>query len=229
MLAIVCPCQLKATDIVVPLCILAAMGLAVCLVNERQASLKLDAQNDALRRQLGGLTALAAENQRLSNLLAQANVPQLHQRQTGTTDPNAGLDELAQLRNQAEALLQQSNEVRNLEADTRATRDALDAARRARRARQLASQPHPAGNISGLPFEIVEASYGTDRTNLDVAAELSDRIQKNSLKVVADNSLAGDPDFGRVKTLSVVYRVGGTLWTNQFREGDIVVLPPESP
>jgi len=46
---------------------------------------------------------------------------------------------------------------------------------------------------------------------------------------MAGNNLAGDPDFGTVKDLTVVYRSGGTILTNQFREGDVIILPPDSP
>jgi hypothetical protein len=44
---------------------------------------------------------------------------------------------------------------------------------------------------------------------------------------VASNNIKGDPEFGQVKHLTVVYRVGGVLRTNEFREGDVVVLPPQ--
>ena len=76
-------------------------------------------------------------------------------------------------------------------------------------------------------MELLAADYGTDRTNLDVAAELRARIRGDSLKVVASNNLKGDPDFGQVKHLTVVYRFGGITVTNDFREGDLVVLPKE--
>ena len=36
-----------------------------------------------------------------------------------------------------------------------------------------------------------------------------------------------DPEFGQVKPLTVVYRFGGVTMTNEFREGDFVVLPKE--
>jgi hypothetical protein len=64
---------------------------------------------------------------------------------------------------------------------------------------------------------------------MDVVAELNDRIRGGSLKIVASNQMAGDPDFGHVKSLTVVYRFGGAIQTNQFREGDVVILPPEAP
>ena len=47
--------------------------------------------------------------------------------------------------------------------------------------------------------------------------------------MIASNRLAGDPDFGHVKDLTVVYRFGGVVQTNQFRGKGNVVLPPETP
>ena len=80
---------------------------------------------------------------------------------------------------------------------------------------------------NGSRFELLRADYWTDNTNLDVAAELRERIRGDSLKAIAGNSLKGDPDFGQVKHLTVVYRFGGVTMTNEFREGDFVVLPKE--
>ena len=74
-------------------------------------------------------------------------------------------------------------------------------------------------------FDVLSAQYWTDKTNLDVAAELRERIRGDSLKAVANNNIKGDPDFGEVKHLTVVYRYGSTLFTNEFREGEFVVLP----
>jgi hypothetical protein len=211
-------------------CILAAVGLAVCLVHERQACLNLDAQNDDLRRQLSKMAEINAENQRLSNLLAEANARRPDP--NGTTGTNVALDqrlkELARLRSEVEAFHQQTSDIESVRSNTVATRAALDEAAKARRASRLASRKTP-GAANGAPLEILEADYGTDRTNMDVSAELSDRIRGGSLKIIASNQLAGDPDFGHVKSLTVVYRFGGAIQTNQFREGDVVILPPEAP
>ena len=199
-------------------------------MHERQACLNLDAQNDDLRRQLSKMAEINAENQRLSNLLAEANARRPDP--NGTTGTNVASDErlkeLAGLRSEVEALHQKNRDIESLRADTRATSNALQEAHQARRASRLASRPNP-GAANGAPLEILEADYGTDRTNMDVSAELSDRIRGGSLKIIASNQLAGDPDFGHVKSLTVVYRFGGAIQTNQFREGDFVILPPEAP
>jgi len=190
-------------------------------MHERQACLNLDAQNDDLRRQLSKIAELTAENGRLSNLLAQANASGPHT----NAAPDERLEELARLRSEVEAFHQQTSAIESLRSDTVATRAALDEAAKARRASRLASRPNP-GAAKDAPFEILEARYGTDLTNMDVVAELNDRIRGGSLKIIASNQLAGDPDFGHVKSLTVVYRFGGAIQTNQFREGDVVILPP---
>lgn len=221
---------MKKTGIVVPACILAVAGLAVCLVLERQACLKLDAENDALRRQLSNMGEVTAENQRLSDFLSQANARRQHA--IGTTGTivvaDKNREELARLRSKLEALRQQSNDVETLRADTRATRETLKQVHDAHLASRLISHNNP-GAAGDASFQVLQASYGTDHTNLDVSAEVSDRIRNSGLKMIANNNLGGDPDFGNVKSLTVVYRFGGTIMTNQFREGDVVILPPESP
>jgi hypothetical protein len=222
---------MKATGIVVLVGIFAVAGLAIGLAFECQACQKLDAENAALRRQLGKIGELTAENQRLSNLLAQANAPRGTANGATRTNgaPDGRLAELARLRSQMEARRQQSNEVTSLRGDTRATRDALEDARQALHASRVASRRNHPGAADGGPLAILEADYGTERTNREISAELNDRIRGGSLKTIADNGLAGDPDFGHVKNLTVVYRFGGTLMTNQFQEGDMIILPPDAP
>jgi predicted membrane-bound mannosyltransferase len=219
---------MKATGIIVPVCVLIAVGLGVCVRLEHQACLKLDAQNDVLRHELNRMAELTAENERLSNLLAQTNATH----PDGTAGTNAAtdqrLEEMARLRKQVEAFRQQSNDVANLRADTRATGVALDEAAQAQRANRMASH-HNSGDTNGAALAILEADYGTTQTNLDVTDAINDRIRGGNVKMIASNRLGGDPDFGQVKNLTVVYRFGGAVFTNQFREGDIVVLPPETP
>ncbi len=81
--------------------------------------------------------------------------------------------------------------------------------------------------MNGTQFELLRAEYGTTRTNLDVTQELADRIRGDRLKAVASNNLRGDPEFGQVKNLTVIYRVSGVTRTNRYREGDVVILPAD--
>ena len=208
--------------------ILAATGLTVCLTLERQSSLKLERENYGLRQRLSQMDKLAAENQRLSNLVAEANG--LSVRTSRPAEVSLAADEPAQelvrLRGEVEALRQQSKEIESLRANTREVRTTAETALKTKNANQAANN-QSATPANGSQLELLRADYGTERTTLDVAAELRERIRGDSLKAIASNNLKGDPEFGQVKHLTVVYRVGGVTITNAFREGDFIVLPKE--
>ncbi len=208
------------------ICTLAAVGLAIGVAFERQASARLAQENSALRQQLSQMAAVVAENQRLSNPVAQAkgSVPQPAGRLETAPATEERMKELARLRGEVEALRQQSKEIETLRTDTRQVRAAQERALRTPNAGQAMRTPGPT-LVNGSPFEIVSAGYWTDKTNLDVADELRARVRSDGLKAIASNGLKGDPDFGNVKHLTVVYRYGGVTRTNEFREDDFVVLP----
>ncbi len=220
---------MKATSTILRIvCILAAAGLAIGVGVERQARLRLAQENRALRQRLSPMDGLIAENQRLSNLVAQANGSP--SRPNGQSAELAGTDErlkeLVRLRGEVEGLRQESKELEALRADTRQVRAARENALKAQNAGQAAQSSNgPTSN--GSQLEILKADYWTDRTNMDVAAELRERIRGDSLKAVASNNLKGDPEYGQVKHLTVVYRFGGVTRTNEFQEGDLVILPGE--
>lgn len=181
-----------------------------------------------MRQRLSPMDGLIAENQRLSNLVAQANGSP--SRPNGQSAELAGTDErlkeLVRLRGEVEGLRQESKELEALRADTRQVRAARENALKAQNAGQAAQSSNgPTSN--GSQLEILKADYWTDRTNMDVAAELRERIRGDSLKAVASNNLKGDPEYGQVKHLTVVYRFGGVTRTNEFQEGDLVILPGE--
>ena len=71
-------------------------GVTIWLADEHQARLRLGQENVALRQQLGRLAGLVAENERLSNILAQAKSPQ--------SLPDERLKELLRLRGEAGVL-----------------------------------------------------------------------------------------------------------------------------
>ena len=62
---------------------------------------------------------------------------------------------------------------------------------------------------------------------MDVTDELQDRIRGDNLKAVAGNDIKGDPEYGQTKHLTIEYRFGGITRTNEFREGDVIVLPAQ--
>ena len=210
------------------MCILAAAGLAVCLALERQARLKLDQENNALRQQLSQTDEVLAHNRRLSNLLAQASAspsrPSESVEGASATDERA--KELVRLRSEVEALRRQSKEIEALQADTHQVRAARENALKTQRAGSAGTTSYGT-TANGSQLDILKAEYWTPNTNMDVAAELRERIRGDGLKAVASNNIKGDPEFGQVKHLTIVYRFGGVTRTNQFRENDLVILPAE--
>jgi hypothetical protein len=209
------------------ICLLAAAGLTVGLTVERQACFKLAQENNAFRQQLSQMDEVVADGQRLSNLLAQADASPSRigeERPRNASGADERTQELVQLRGEVETLRQQSKEVENLRADTRQVRAAQESGLKTQTIIHVAAIYNPA---DGSQFEILKAEYWTGKTNMDVAPELRDRIRGGSLKAIASNNIKGDPDFGQMKRLTIVYRSGGVMMTNEFREGDYVALPQE--
>jgi hypothetical protein len=210
---------MKALCTLNSVCLLAAAGLALCLVLERQARFKLDRENKALWQQLSRMPETPAGTQNLSHLVVPTNA--LPSQPSGPEQGRTALDdpakELLRLRGEVVALRQRNAEIESLRADTRKVLAERESGR-------VADSGNP---TPGDGLEIVTADYWTANTNLDVAQELRDRIRNGSLKAIASNNLKGDPDFGQAKSLTVVYRFGGVTLTNQFREGEFVVLPKE--
>ncbi len=205
--------RVKFTSFASLVCILAGAGLVVCLALERRAAASLADQNDALRRQLTELRSEAAGQQPLPARVGEKELgfgletgePAVP---VGATEP---VRELVRLRAEVQELRHRRSELEVQSAE---------ASPGSREARLV-----PAA-IAGTPrFEIVRADYWTATTNMDVADELRERIRDDTLKAVASNNIKGDPDFGQVKHLTVVYRVDGTTMTNEFREGELVILP----
>jgi hypothetical protein len=209
-------------------CILVAAVLTVCLTFERQACAKLNQDNSALRREVSQMEQLVAENQRISNLVSDRNVSSapVAPSSQGPSAADEPAKELARLRSEVETLQKQSKEIEAMRVDTREARAAAENTAKTKHATHLASGS-PGGSTSASQFEVLSADYWTEKTNIDVAAELRDRIRGDSLKAIANNNLKGDPEFGQVKHLTVVYRFGGATFTNEFREGDYIVLPPQ--
>jgi hypothetical protein len=100
------------------LCAMAAVGVTIWLADEHQARLRLGQENVALRQQLGRLAGLVAENERLSNILAQAKSPQ--------SLPDERLKELLRLRGEAGVLRQQGKEIEALRQENRLARAKLE-------------------------------------------------------------------------------------------------------
>jgi hypothetical protein len=95
----------------------------ILFLRERQAEGEVRAENQALREQVERLARIGAENERLSNLVAQATAaPRL---------PAAQLSELLRLRGEAGVLRQQVREVEALREANRQANAALAASQKA--------------------------------------------------------------------------------------------------
>lgn len=207
---------------------LAVLGLGGWLLVERSVCFQLAQQNAAGRQNSMAIAALNAENQRLANLVARTEVLPSHTRRQLEASPlvDADTNELLRLRGKLDLLRQQTNEIGTLREDTQQLRAALESKLKNQSAGTRSTTPErtPA---NGSQFEILKAEYWTDHAKMDVTEELRDQIRGDSLKAMASNNLKGDPEFGQVKHLTVEYRFGGVMMTNEFREGDVIVLPRE--
>ncbi|MBN2064392.1 MAG: hypothetical protein JW745_06285 [Sedimentisphaerales bacterium] len=88
----------------------------------------------------------------------------------------------------------------------------------------------PELNYPQVDLEIISAQYGVvnlSRSNMiDVSEKLNARIRDNSLSVMADNSLAGDPADGMVKGMLVEYIYDGKEYSVKLGENHRLELPP---
>jgi hypothetical protein len=209
------------------LCYVVAVGLVVCLLGERRAWSGINQANEDLRLQLAQMGALLADNQRLLALLPEQSV---RVSQSNPSDSMSALNEpareLLRLRGEAEALRQETKAIAALREDTRQAR--LVQQTSGKRSGNSGQTENSGTDSNGSQLEILRAVYGSDNVRADVTEELRDRIRGGSLKTIASNSLKGDPEVGQVKNLTIEYRYGGVTLTNQFREGALVVLPPEA-
>ncbi len=94
---------------------LAVVGVATPLVIQRESRLRQE--NRSLRQQMEQLAPVQAENEHLSNLLAQANNAQ--------TLPNDQMSELLRLRGEVGSLRRQTNELGKLQSENQKLRSSL--------------------------------------------------------------------------------------------------------
>jgi hypothetical protein len=196
-------------------------AIAVWLLLERRACAQIHQENTALLGRLNEATEKLAENQRWPERTAPATDSLSDAGAPLAASPASADEELLRLRRGIAGQLQQHQQTESLREDTRQTLAALENRRKADRAARRAAN----SNVSQL--EIIKAEYWTEHTNVDVTEELQDRIRGDGLKAVASNNLKGDPEFGQTKHLTIQYRFGGVTRTNEFREGDVIVLPAQ--
>ena len=197
---------------------LSLAGIVVWWLLERSACAQIHQANTALLQRLSEAIEKLAENQSLQDRTSPSSDKLTASAPLAASPTSA---ELLRLRSEIANLLQQHQQAEQLREDTRQTVAALDNRRKEDRVARRAAN----GVVSQL--EIIKAEYWTDHTRMDVTDELQDRIRGDKLKAMASNNIKGDPEFGQVKHLTIHYRIGGVTRTNEFREGDVVVLPTE--
>jgi hypothetical protein len=113
------------------LCVTAVVGLATWFAVEHQARLRLGEERTTLEQQLQQMASLAAENQRLSNLVARVDHAQ--------SLPDDQLRELLRLRGEAGLLRQQGKELEATRMENRQARAALESKTQAAAAAKAAA------------------------------------------------------------------------------------------
>ena len=74
------------------------------------------------------------------------------------------------------------------------------------------------------PLEIIEASYWTHRTRLDITNDWKAKVVNNKLAILVSNDIKGDPDTGVAKNLSITYKLGPLLFNKNFLKKMIIFL-----
>ena len=75
-------------------------------------------------------------------------------------------------------------------------------------------------------LEIIKAVYTGGDVHRDVTSLLAEKVREGNLQFqVGNGALGGDPCFGKVKSLAVVYRTEGGDFNITAREGERLVLP----
>jgi hypothetical protein len=73
-------------------------------------------------------------------------------------------------------------------------------------------------------LKVLKALYGTPKNSVDATKALNLLINNNRLEFIANNEIAGDPDVGTVKKLSITYEINGKEYTKIYNEGDKVII-----
>lgn len=74
-------------------------------------------------------------------------------------------------------------------------------------------------------LQIISATYGTHGGQVDVTRIAQDMVTEGRLTITASNNLAGDPDVGTLKQLSIIYRVGQQTFRRTISENETLTIP----
>jgi hypothetical protein len=193
--------------------------LACWLLAERRACAQLHQEKMALFERLSEAAETLAQNQRSPDLAVTAGNDLAGSDGPLAASPISADVELLRLRREVAGLLRRHQEAESLREDTRQTRSTMAERRKADRAARRAARG------DGSRLEIVKAEYWTENVRMEVTDELEDRIRGNALKAMVGNKIKGDPEFGKPKRLTIAYKMDGVMRTNEFREGEPVIIP----
>ncbi len=181
-----------------------AVSLAITLIINRNAKVKLRENDAALRQQDKQLTELIAEQEQLSNRVAEAN-----------NSTNSQLNELAMLRDRAQLLQKQTNELRS---QLKSNRQA--------RASQPASKPesHPPeyykqlGRMAGAkPVDARNLSMAFGMYALEHQGQFPSSLEQVATYLEQDMPLSGTNQF------DIVYR-GSRAELKGIPEGSVALF-----
>jgi len=79
--------------------------------------------------------------------------------------------------------------------------------------------------INRRGLKIVGALYGADNSFVDITSELNSKVIEDHLKVVINNSIAGDPTAGIVKHAEVKYQYKNKVTTVSVSENQTLDIP----
>lgn len=91
----------------------------------------------------------------------------------------------------------------------------------------LEQQTPVSPNIPAEGLYIISAKYGTDDKWRDVSRQIREKIRNSTLSIKVSNDIAGDPAFGKVKTLKVEYILDGERNKTQARERQWLHIPSD--
>jgi hypothetical protein len=74
-------------------------------------------------------------------------------------------------------------------------------------------------------LRVLDAWYGTNEKNINIARELNDSIVDNKLMIVLSNNISGDPISGVEKAGYVKYNFNGKEFDKRYKENEVIEIP----
>lgn len=183
-------------------------AVAVALVMQQQAQVRLRQENESLRQQLDQLARLQADNEQLSNRLARA-----------TAVAEAQTTELMKLRNDAGMLRKQSAQIADLQAKNQQLNAALASSRNA----QPAKPPPEPVSKTNVPDNAVDPANGPDLGAVQLVNQTPSRFDLGGGKTCTlTPTIDADGNYD-IKVVFEVQKADGQ--TQQLGMGEVTVSP----